>query len=280
MRDATTLTDDLVLRLRARVADPARRTDTRPTAFSTRVESLDLGQLLGDIRRLGADLRGVVADNQEGRVDPATPAKIAALQSELTTPTPVPSPVTALAEALDRAETDLGFALPADLRRLYREVGNGGFGPSNGLLPIAGVVERYRSLGAEAPRTQRWPDRLLPLVDDGSEIDAVDASTENGPIVSWDPDGLTERASDRAWRRSFVDTAPSLAAWLEEWLGARSPDEVRAEMMRTAMIEQVKASRARVAAMTPEQRAAMGFPEVGWEQVIGGHLGLTEDDLR
>src|SRR6266849_9811607 len=35
-----------------------------------------------------------------------------------------------------RAETLLGFALPPFLKRVYLEVGNGGFGPGYGLAPL------------------------------------------------------------------------------------------------------------------------------------------------
>jgi hypothetical protein len=33
-----------------------------------------------------------------------------------------------------------------------------------------------------------------------------------------------------------------------------------------------------IAAMTAEERAAMGLPEVGWEKVVWGGIGLEEDD--
>jgi hypothetical protein len=36
--------------------------------------------------------------------------------------------------------------------------------------------------------------------------------------------------------------------------------------------------RARIAAMTPEERAAMGLPAVGWERVVWGGIGLDEDE--
>ncbi len=42
--------------------------------------------------------------------------------------------------ALDAAEAELGFALPALLRRLYLEVENGGFGPGAGLLGVEGGI--------------------------------------------------------------------------------------------------------------------------------------------
>lgn len=35
-----------------------------------------------------------------------------------------------------QAEVQLGFELPSFLRRLYLEVGNGGFGPGYGLFPL------------------------------------------------------------------------------------------------------------------------------------------------
>jgi hypothetical protein len=34
------------------------------------------------------------------------------------------------------AESQLGFILPSFLRRIYLEVGNGGFGPGGGLFPL------------------------------------------------------------------------------------------------------------------------------------------------
>jgi len=273
------LTDELIARLRARAADPAQRVDRRPTVFSDRIRTLDLGQLLGDVRGLGASLRAVVADNQAGRVDPATTAPADAIAADLSTPAERPPVAPATPVAIEQAEDELGFSLPPELRRLYLEVGDGAFGPSTGLLPIAAVAARYRSIAEEVPRTQAWPDRLLPLVDDGSVIVALDASLQRGPVRSWDPDGLAERSGDAPWRRSFDEVAPSLAAWLDGWLATRSPDEIRAEMMRKAMIEQVKASRARFAAMTPEERASYGLPEVGWEQQLHSHLGLSEDEL-
>jgi hypothetical protein len=42
-------------------------------------------------------------------------------------------------EAIYDAEQALGFALPELLRRLYEEVGNGGFGPGYGLFGLFGT---------------------------------------------------------------------------------------------------------------------------------------------
>ena len=37
-------------------------------------------------------------------------------------------------------------------------------------------------------------------------------------------------------------------------------------------------ARENIARMSPEERAAMGLPEVGWERVVWGGLGWVEDD--
>jgi hypothetical protein len=47
-------------------------------------------------------------------------------------PVPTVAPPASVAE-VDAAEATLGFAIPPLLRRLYTEVGNGGFGPDYGL---------------------------------------------------------------------------------------------------------------------------------------------------
>jgi hypothetical protein len=191
-------------------------------------------------------------------------------------PAPLPGP--ASSAALDDAERQLGFPLPAAVRHLYGEVADGGFGPGMGLLTIARGVERCRTVQEETPRNQAWPDRLLPLVDDGSVIDSVDASSGVGRIVSWDPEELSERSSDKAWARSFSELAPSLEAWLDTWLTAPNPQDAMQEPMRRSMADAIRQSRAHFASMTPEERATFGITEPGWERHIGERLGLDPDE--
>ena len=47
--------------------------------------------------------------------------------------------------------------------------------------------------------------------------------------------------------------------------------------MARSQVEEARKARAHIAAMTPEARAAMGLPEVGWEKVVWGGIGLDED---
>ncbi|MEA2545960.1 MAG: hypothetical protein QOI09_1233 [Chloroflexota bacterium] len=278
MNDQRPFSDDLFERIRRRVADPARRVDQRPSSFQAGVASLDVGQLFDQLRGARSDLDRVVEANRAGIVDPATHARAqqigAAMQAPLETDLPLP----ATDEVLDRAQARIGFDLPLALRQLYGRIADGGFGPGPGLLSIDRVADRFLAVQAEVPPTQRWPPRLLPIVDHDAVLDCIDAATGNGPVVAWDPDGLSERAGDRTWQRSFTERAPSLEAWLEGWLNATSHEDRMQEVMRKAKIDSARQSRAWFAAMTPEQRASYGLPEVGWERQIAGGLGLDDDE--
>jgi hypothetical protein len=278
MTDQAPLSTELLERLRTRAADPARRVDRLPSQFQAGIASLDLGQLLGQLQQASFDLGRVVQANRAGTLDPDAHAKAGELGLAMNTPADSALPPAASAATLDRAEARLGFALPAPVRQIYGEIADGGFGPGSGLLSIDGVVGRYLSVQEEAPRTQRWPERLLPLVDGDPALDCVDAASAAGRIVTWDPEGLSERASDKSWQRSFHETAGSLDAWLNAWLSARSQADRMQDVMRQSRIEAVRRSHAYFAAMTPEERASYGLPEVGWERHIGGGLGIDDDE--
>ncbi|WP_216858509.1 SMI1/KNR4 family protein [Actinomadura verrucosospora] len=53
----------------------------------------------------------------------------------------------ATSEQIKEAEAALGFPLPPLLSRLYREVGNGGFGPDCQLLPLTGSPSSTAAYG-------------------------------------------------------------------------------------------------------------------------------------
>jgi hypothetical protein len=61
-------------------------------------------------------------------------------------------------------------------------------------------------------------------------------------------------------------------------VGSKTQAEQAAERMAASQVEQARAARAHIAAMTPEARAAMGLPEVGWERVVWGGIGLDEGE--
>ncbi|MEU5311049.1 SMI1/KNR4 family protein [Streptomyces sp. NPDC021562] len=132
----------------------------------------------------------------------------------------LPAPVDAA--SLDRAREALGFPLPPLLAALYRRVGDGGFGPSYGLLPLldaapsgepAAVVQYLtnRASGRKDPQWP-WPEGVLPISHWGCGMYAcVDCSTPQATVLLYEPNA---DHADAAW---FVD-APTLTDWLHVWL--------------------------------------------------------------
>ncbi|MEU9142755.1 SMI1/KNR4 family protein [Streptomyces sp. NPDC048349] len=108
-----------------------------------------------------------------------------------------------------RAEAILGFALPPLLALLHTRIGDGGFGPGQGLLPLRQAVGTY---GAQRASGWRWPEGVLPIADFGcGTYVCVDCRSETAQVLLFDPN---PGEPDLAWS---LDT-PSLAAWLRGWL--------------------------------------------------------------
>ncbi|WP_030773688.1 SMI1/KNR4 family protein [Streptomyces sp. NRRL F-2664] len=120
---------------------------------------------------------------------------------------PLPEPLGAGEAA--RAEGVLGFALPPLLTRLHTRVGDGGFGPGEGLLSLRQAVAAYEGQRASG---WSWPEAVLPVADFGCAVYAcVDCRSEAAQVLLFDPH---PGEPDLAWS---VD-APSLADWLRGWL--------------------------------------------------------------
>ncbi|MET7479983.1 SMI1/KNR4 family protein [Streptomyces sp. NPDC005648] len=132
----------------------------------------------------------------------------------------LPEPVDAATVA--RAEATLGFALPPLLAELYLWIGDGGFGPEYGLLPLldsapagepAAVVQYLANRkSARKDPDWPWPDGVLPISHWGCAMYAcVDCRSPQATVLLFEPN-----AGDaaHAW---YVD-APSLADWLCSWL--------------------------------------------------------------
>jgi hypothetical protein len=234
--------DGLIEQLRARVSDPARRTDHQPGGVSGFV-----GKVFG---------RG-------GRRHPASAGDVGA------------------------TEAALGLTLPAVVVRLYTEIADGGFGPGEGLLSLAAIVDETRRLrsGDVLPRKRTWPPTLIPVVRLEQGWTCVDTAT--GSVVDWDPEDLPEWASAARFRESFMERSPSVEAWLGRWVTKKIPAdrnkpsvrERKARMLAHAGSPAQRAIQGRKAvamlAEAPVQRAELGLPEEGWEAVV---LGWYLDD--
>jgi hypothetical protein len=134
--------------------------------------------------------------------------------------TSLPDPVDTA--TLTRAEATLGFRLPALLAQLYLRIGDGGFGPEYGLLPLLdsppsgepAAVTQYlanRESGREDPAWP-WPEGVLPISHWGCAMYAcVDCRSPQATVLLFEPNAAE---ADHAW---FVD-APSLTDWLRAWI--------------------------------------------------------------
>jgi SMI1 / KNR4 family (SUKH-1) len=128
-----------------------------------------------------------------------------------------------------RAEAQLGFALPPFLRRLYLEVGNGGFGPGYGLFPLDTASDSLDSLvtaytvmramsqqdidenwESDEDKPSLWPSRVLMICDWGCNIyTLVNCDAPDLPVLRMD-----SNASFGEW----VIESLSLQHWLAAWL--------------------------------------------------------------
>ena len=121
------------------------------------------------------------------------------------------------------AELQLGFALPEPLRRLYLEIGNGGFGPGDGLYALGRLIAKYLEMTEQpaGPNAEEWPASLLPINGNGWDLVAIDRVT--GRLAAFDAEEIEEERG--GWARAFRPEADSLADWLEQWLAAPTPAE-------------------------------------------------------
>ena len=223
--------DDLISRLRARAADPDRRTTSPRSQLLAKASGLDLGELQSVEGGLFGALRGVVRANRAGQVDWSAFDTAQRLGQRMSTPEVRDLPDPADPPGLEAAEAELGLRLPSTVRRVYLEVADGGFGPGEGLLPLSDVVAAHRELrkGDELPRGRTWPTGLVPLVAGNPGWDCVDATT--GRVIAWDPEELSERSSEQRFQASFREIHPSVEAWLAEWVTSRTQAEEHAAMM-------------------------------------------------
>ena len=135
---------------------------------------------------------------------------------------------------IDAAEAALGFPIPVLLRRLYLEIGNGGFGPAYGLAgvptippsPVTGdIVLLYTELLAAPPPDENpswhWPPCVVPLIALGCDIwECVDFLNPPYPVVVSDP-------NEYDWEGTLAEqlkpVAASLSDRLETWLNVPPP---------------------------------------------------------
>jgi hypothetical protein len=117
-------------------------------------------------------------------------------------------------DQLDRCEVSLGFGIPVLIRRLYLEIGNGGFGPGYGIFAIPkGPTDGSRTIVRlyQEHRTPsrmncwEWPVGLLPVCDWGCLI--------RSHIYTLSP----EQPVFTSTEYGVQPTRWTLESWLSDW---------------------------------------------------------------
>jgi SMI1 / KNR4 family (SUKH-1) len=123
-------------------------------------------------------------------------------------------------------EKRLGFALPPLLKRIYTEIGNGGFGPGYGLIGLTnGVPDDTGRTAPEVYRLMRgvnrddpnweWPEGLLPICHWGCAIvSCVDCADPNFRMRIFDPNVHDD---EREWADSLFEESNGFETWIREW---------------------------------------------------------------
>ena len=134
-------------------------------------------------------------------------------------------------------EEAVGHKLPELWRRIYLEVGDGGFGPGYGLTGLVSgatddqgqsALRLYRVLHESDPEEPawRWPEALLPVCHWGCAIQScIDLSDPAGRLVRFDPNPY---GGDAGWDGAWQPEAPSAEAWWRGWLAGKPMFEIGA----------------------------------------------------
>lgn len=213
--------DDLLERIRARAYDPARRCDyTVGIPLRELVQTTDpaLAQLREQYLDGWSDRHGQQEDDRVVPVAGGSPEAVAFFRGVDHEPLVPPLSV----QQLKSIETRLGMTLPELFRRVYTEVGDGGFGPGYGIYALGeytwNVDEHFHpvrvwedSLDEDDPNED--VNRLgLGWCDYGCGIREWVSLTEPGnPVRTRDPD--KDQIQDLLARPGVP-----LVTWFENWL--------------------------------------------------------------
>ncbi|MET7290126.1 hypothetical protein [Streptomyces sp. NPDC005573] len=208
--------DELIDRLRTRAWNPGLRFDT------ARVPRAWIEERFGTAHLQGMRSR-TVAHGSDGRISLESQTEEVAAYFADAPRGPLFSPITP--SEVEAAEYIVGRPLPTLLRRVYTEVGDGGFGPDGGL---ASVTEGRRAPGSlidwpcsvrmhARNRAEGLPPSWLYLTSGGCTMQwHLSLLAADNPVLLYDTDGW-----EPSWGENPHDglrhATPSLRQWLRTW---------------------------------------------------------------
>lgn len=128
-------------------------------------------------------------------------------------------------EQINQIETELGFPLPDILKQCYLHIGNGGFGPGYGLLPLIASKKYLTGEDEESVLSfskefiscefSFWEKSCIPLVHWGCGIYSfMDLAQPEKNIVIFDGNNFEEDVPESG----VFETTRNLQSFLEAWV--------------------------------------------------------------
>lgn len=130
---------------------------------------------------------------------------------------------------IDLVEEELGFGLPNLLKKLYVDLGNGGFGPGYGVIGLSGghtdrghdLVSLYKELREDdsGDPTYQWPAGVVPICHHGCGLySCVHCLEDNMPVYWWTCDEFSDDGeSVPKIGDNFRLDKPSFEEWVKTW---------------------------------------------------------------
>jgi len=277
--------DLVIAALQARLEAGELRADIGRSQFQHWASSLSHDELLA---RRNAFVEQVASDRAEAL------ERAKKLAKDMKARGPAADLAPASRDSFEAAERQLGISLPDELRRVYAEVADGGFGPGEGLLPISEIVEQTLKSRADCAQFDvTWPAQLILIQPLALVTRCLD--TESGTVVEWDGEAFADtiygedevpiEVRRAVFAEGFRPVAGSFADWIGPWLRGLDPAEAAAfeatrqkefAEARESWRQRVEAYIVEVRGQSPEERAKLGLKGDGWEETLRkGLLGRS-----
>ncbi len=123
------------------------------------------------------------------------------------------NPIYVSESALEYYEIELNAILPYTFKKLYAEIGDGGFDPAFGLLPIQRIVKITTKLRTT---NKDFPDYIVPFLYCGKGIyTCLNTSKISFPVVNFYREQVGEVAT---WYEAYEQIEESFEGWLDHWI--------------------------------------------------------------
>jgi SMI1 / KNR4 family (SUKH-1) len=175
----------------------------------------------------------------------------------------------AMLEEIMELEAAIGYRLPEDLRKVYLEVGNGGFGPGYGLKTLGGcggLLDSYSFVCKFQliDRFVKWPENYLPICSGGCDLLGV-LDLLNGKVgfLQYEiGEAIPSKGIHAATFEEITEWySPTIQSWICSWMDGENSMEYSPNFWNDKMNALVEIrSRAVSANLTNTLNAEEGLP--------------------